>query len=83
MIQKRDEYKLGSIVRLKEPYEPDSDNQIYSHVSYKSWKGFTHGIVVEILSTDHFSLYLYDPINGYMYIDGDPVLVDFHANELF
>ena len=77
----------GSIVRLKEPYKPsDLLEQSFYLPDIKGWKGFTYGIIVEILGRERVSLHLYDPCNHLLYLrkgtEPIPLYVDFGREEL-
>jgi hypothetical protein len=96
--------KLGDIVELLEPFNPsdakDAFYRMHLHLprtekvkAYQTWRGFTHGIVVEIMSQGsdgdphHVSLHLYDPQLGLLYMCNSelhaiPTYVDFHVSEL-
>lgn len=99
---------LGDIVQLKQPYKPSSyEEQCYEIILqlnvhlppatileiYKSWSGFTHGIIVQILNRDldneptSVSLHLYNPEMGLIYLacpDNHPIptYVVFQTQEL-
>lgn len=99
--------KLGDIVELLEPHKPTLSDvpkqmfyRMYSslkfserYFAWKNWVGFTHGIVVEIISQGadgdphQVSLHLYDPKLGLLYmcnpdLHAIPTYVDFHISEL-
>lgn len=94
---------LGDIVRLRSPYKPSSEAEHYRQIfnrlhqslykDWRKWQGFTHGIVVEIISQGadgfplHVSLHLYDPHTGLIYMCNPklhpiPTYVDFQVKKL-
>lgn len=85
-------YVLGAIAKLNRPYKPAYISKRERHIKmlgdrYRQWQGFTHGIVVEILSVNHVSLHLYDVNTGLIYLFGEkekiiPVYVDFAISEI-
>lgn len=89
-------WKPGSIVKLNEPYKPSHPdralmdaivpNGFPQYKFYEMWKGFTHGIIVQMIKPDAVSLHLYDPDRHVIYVEdfshGIPTYVDFHVSEL-
>lgn len=88
-------WKPGSVVKLKEAWKPSlldrNDYPNFTDKEFKAWKGFTLGIIVQIVSHDHngkvrnVSLHLYDPETRLMYIEdanGIPVYIDYSTDEL-
>lgn len=83
----------GNLVRLREPYRPGEPGAAWRGrpEEWRRWRGFTHGIVVEVLTrgldrrATRVSLHLYDPERQLLYVHEGytvPVYVDFHVREL-
>lgn len=89
----------GNLVVLKEPFKPETPSEELCSVvayslmkEYRAWPGFTHGIIVQVISHDHLgevtnvSLHLYDPKRCCLYVEPEygevPRYVDFHISEL-
>ena len=100
---KMKQINLGDVVKQRSPYKPESETehcrQIFNRLhqsrilDWRKWLGFTHGIVVEIISQKvdgsphHVSLHLYDPITSLIYMCNPnlhpiPTYVDFQVKEL-
>lgn len=84
-----DPFATGNIVRLRKPYKPgdwsqDRPKGMASREEWDAWKGYTHGIIVEVLertlpqrvnggrfapgAARRVSLHLYDPERALLYI---------------
>jgi hypothetical protein len=103
-------FRPGNVVRLKEPFKPSDDQAVKEavlraygglrdrgaeHTTWEhAWQGYTHGIVVEVVSHERraagslvprvVSLHLYDSSLNLIYIgpNGIPMYVDYHVTEL-
>jgi len=94
---------LGDVVKLKRPYKPYQPLQLQDVSSclhgtaklvntetYSAWRGFTYGIVVELLKYNwqgelcRVNLHLYDPSLSMIYMGANniPTYVDFSVMEI-